>query len=317
VWVLIAARILGGVGQLTTETVYPSLLADFYPAGILGLIFTRYRWISQAVGILGAPLAGVLAVATGWRTTFVILALPTFVFVLALRRLHEPPRGESLGYSLGEEEIHSVRQGFPRVSKIRTLRRTWLAAFLFGAGTIPLQTVLNTFFNDVYHVGSAGRGWISFLFGAGGVAGMVLGGRFTHRAVLAGSTAALATISALMIVECGIGIAVMVAVPSLAGSIVASVLLALGAFGFLPSYTALVAFVAPPRLRAQAYGWSLLCYALGAIIITTGVVGPILNAYGQRTGLAVLAALTTLGGLIGLTTARFVETDVANAAAGG
>ncbi|HEV8065146.1 MAG TPA: MFS transporter, partial [Acidimicrobiales bacterium] len=122
--VLVIARLAGGVGQLTTETVYPSLLADYYPSGDLGKTFTRYRWISQGLGLIGGPLAGFFAAYFGWRSAFVVLAIPTFVFVFFLYALTEPTRGASMGYSLGEAPITSVRAGFKRVRNIRALRRT-------------------------------------------------------------------------------------------------------------------------------------------------------------------------------------------------
>src|SRR5690348_14630139 len=40
--VLIVARLLGGVGLLSAETVYPSLLADYYPPRALGSVFGSY-----------------------------------------------------------------------------------------------------------------------------------------------------------------------------------------------------------------------------------------------------------------------------------
>lgn len=72
----------------------------------------------------------------------------------------------------------------------------------------------------------------------------------------------LALVSAVMIVECGLFLVLLSAAPLLAVSIGATGLATIGALGFLPSYTTLVAFITPPRLRAQAYGWSLLWYAL-------------------------------------------------------
>ena len=83
-----------------------------------------------------------------------------------------------------------------------------------------------------------------------------------------------------------------------------------------PAYTTLVAFVAAPRLRAQAYGWSLLFYALGAITLQAGVIGPIINAYGQRWALVALGILVAAGGTVGISTRSFVDADMARAFSG-
>ena len=310
VLVLVVARTVGGVGQLTTETIYPSLLADYYPGPVLGLVFSRYRWIGQGVGLIGGPLAGLFAALFGWRVAFVVLAIPTFVFVGLLFTLHEPVRGASMGYSLGEDPITSVREGFRKVRAIRALRRTWAAAFLFGAGTLPLQAVLNNYFADVYHLGDTARGNISLIFGFGGLAGIVVGGRLTNRLVNQGKVPRLSVVSGLMVVECGVGIVALSVAPALWVAVAMTGLLTIGALGFLPSYTALVAFVTAPRLRAQAYGWSLLFYTLGAIVLQAAVIGPIIDAYGQKVALVVLGLLVALGGLIGVTTRRFVLDDM-------
>src|SRR5207248_1717583 len=88
--------------------------------------------------------------------------------------------------------------------------------------------------------------------------------------------------------------------------------LSIGAFGFLPSYTAMVSIVAPPRLRSQAYAWSLFFYSTGAIVVSA-VVGGISNAHGQRVALVVLAALVLIGGLVNASAGRFVDVDIERA----
>jgi MFS family permease len=310
--VLVIARTIGGVGVLTTETVYPSLLADFYGTSALGSVFTSYRWISAGLGLIGGPLAGVIAAVAGWRVAFVALALPTFVFASLLSRLREPQRGASMGLSMGDP-MRSIREGFRRVRAIRSARRTWAAAFLFGAGTLPLQTVINNFFHDVYHLGDAARGYVSVIYGLGGLAGIIYGGRLSNKALAAGQIPRLAKITGWLVVSCGAGILVMSVVPFLGLSIAAAAGLTIGAFGFLPSYTMMIAFIAPPQLRAQAYGWSLLWYALGAITLQVAVVGPLIEHADQRVGLAVLGVLVAAGGLIGVSVHRFVNDDMARA----
>ncbi|MHB1913081.1 MAG: MFS transporter, partial [Acidimicrobiales bacterium] len=129
--ILILARLVGGVGLLTSETIYLSLLSDFYPPEGLGVIFGSYRFLGAGLGIVAAPLAGVLGAVFGWRFAFVVLALPTFVFVGLLRLLKEPQRGVSLGLMPQSPNKMSLAEGYRRVRSIRTVRRTWVAAFLF------------------------------------------------------------------------------------------------------------------------------------------------------------------------------------------
>ena len=311
--VLVLARLVGGVGLLSAETIYPSLLSDYYPPRVQGAVFGAYRTGGQALLLVGGPLAGVLAAAFDWRAAFVLLALPTFVLAfIASTVLREPARGASQGLATATEEHGSILEGYRRVRAIDSLRRTWGAAFLFGGGTIPFVTILSTFFKDVYHTGDTVRGLITALYGIGGLAGIALGGWLTQRAMANGRLRWLPTINGLMIVEFGVGILLMAAAPAFVLSVAAATVLSIGAFGFLPAYTTLVAAVVSPRVRSQAYAWSLFWYALGGITVSV-VDGAINDANGPRTAFAVLAVVVAVGGLIQVSVRETVEDDVARA----
>jgi ABC-type branched-subunit amino acid transport system ATPase component/predicted MFS family arabinose efflux permease len=318
--VLIIARLVGGVGLLSTETIYPSLLSDYYPPKVLGSVFGAFRLGSVGLALLASPIAGAIGAVFGWRVAFVALAAPTFVLAVITRaRLSEPARGAAQGLAGATEpgaaadEHGTIGEGFRRVRAIRTLRRTWVAAFLFGAGTVPFATLLNNFFKDVYHEGDAARGVVSLLYGVGGLGGILLGAWLSQREVQAGRPRRLAIINGLMIVEFAAGILLMAGIPVFAVSVVAATLLSVGAFGFLPAYTTTVSLVAPPKLRAQAYAWSLLWYALGAIVLQVVVIGPVINADGQRVAFLVLAALVGAGGAIAASSNVFVDRDIEQA----
>jgi len=311
--ILILARVVGGVGLLTGETIYLSLLADFYPPEGLGVIFGSYRFWGQGLGIAAGPLAGIFGAIFGWRIAFVILAVPTFVFVGFLRLLKEPPRGVSMGLMPQAPTKIGVLEGYRRVRSIRTARRTWLAAFLFGGGTLPFATLLSTFFKDVYHYGDTARGSIVLLYGIGGLVGVALGGGITQRLLNRWNFKGMAIANGVFILEFAMGILIMVSVHNSIVAIAGATLLSVGAIGFLPIYTTLVSIISPPTLRTQTYGWTLLFYGLGAISIQLFVIGPVVNSDGQRAAMIVLAILVGLGGLFGLSAARFVDGDITQA----
>jgi ABC-type branched-subunit amino acid transport system ATPase component/predicted MFS family arabinose efflux permease len=312
---LVVARLLGGVGLLSTETIYPSLLSDYYPPRSLGTVFGSYRTFGQALALLGGPLAGAVAAIFDWRAAFVVLALPTFVLAaIARRTLREPERGAAQGVAgAGAGEEHgSILEGYRRIRAIATLRRTWIAAFLFGGGTIPFITLLSNFFKDVYGSGDALRGVLTGLYGVGGLAGIVVGGVLTQRAMSAGKLRRLPLINGLMIVEFGVGIVLMAAAPVFALSVCAAIVLSIGGYGFLPAYTTLVSSVVPPRVRSQAYAWSLFWYALGGVVVSA-IVGGIQNAGGPRAALLVLAVIVIAGGALNASAARTIEADAERA----
>ncbi len=323
--VLIIARLVGGVGLLSSQTIYPSLLSDYYPPEGVAQIFTVFLIGSSGLGLIGSPLAGWLGSQVGWRPAFVVLAIPTFICAAAVRlTLREPERRvvqasvEGVppvpGLPVGQAFEGSIRDGFRAVRSIRTLRRFWYGAFLFGAGTIPLATLASVFFHDVYHVGSTERGGIAALIGVFGLCGIVIGGTVSQRLINRNKLSRFPLVSGCFVVEFGVMAFVVANLHTLAGSVVGACILAIGAIGFLPTYVTLVAVIAPPKLRSQAYAWSLFFYALGAICIS-GFIGTVADAHGQRAALSFLGVLVLTGGLISMSASRYVKSDLARAAA--
>src|SRR5438105_1797587 len=90
-----STTVAGGIGQGVNVPVHSSLTADYYEPRSLPSVWAWYGIGFAAIGLLAGPLAGGAASAYGWRAAFVLLALPTFVFVLLLLMLPEPTRGGS------------------------------------------------------------------------------------------------------------------------------------------------------------------------------------------------------------------------------
>lgn len=306
--VLVLARFTGGVGRLVNEPVHPSLLTDYYPGEQLPRVFGIHRF-ANSLGLLAGPAAGLLVGVLGsWRPVFVLLALPTLALALASRRLVEPPRVHPHGIPTGDP--FPATEAFRRLRGVRTLRRTWLAAFFFGSGVLPFATFLSLYFEDVYEVGAVGRGALQALFGLGGAVGLVLGARWCSRAVAERRPGDLPLIAATFIIEFAVGIAAMALAPGLVLSSLFVAVLAVGASGFLPAYLTMVALAAPTEIRSQAFAYSLLFFALGGITLSrvTAVVG---DTHGQRPGMVLLSMLVALGGGIGLTVRHFADRDLA------
>src|SRR4051794_3020128 len=312
--ILIVARLIGGVGLLVNEPIHPSLLADYYPPQEQPRVQGIHR-LGAVLGLIGGPLAGLLVGTLGWswRGAFIVLAIPTFVLVALVGRMREPRRGASVGAAeTGEEETVSIGEAFRRLQAIRSLKRTWAAAFMFGAGSLAFASFLNTFLKDVYGASPNTRGGITLLFGVFSALGLLTGATLSTRLVKDRGPQWLPVVNGLMVIEFGVGIFLMAVSPWLGLSAAFAGLLGLGASGFLPPYLAMVALVAPPRLRAQAYAWSLMWYGFGALVVSR-IIGGLADNEGQRTAMVVLAALTAVGGLIELTVRRFVDRDVAQA----
>jgi branched-chain amino acid transport system ATP-binding protein len=307
--IFVLARLVGGVGLLVNEPVHPSLLADWYPPESLARVNSWHRQ-ATTIGLIGGPLAGALGAAFGWRPTFVVLALPTFVLAFMLTGLKEPPRGATVGVTTATaEKPPSIPEAFRRIRAIRSLRRTWAAAFFFGSGTLPFATFLNLYLKHVFDVSPFSRGVATAVFGGAGAVGLVVSVRAVTQLTAKYGLKTLPLVNGGMVILFGIGILLMAAAPNFMVSLVFAAVAGVGATGFLPPYLTMVAFVTPPALRSQAFSWSLLFYALGALMFS-GIIGGIADSSGERVAFVWLAALVCSGGIIELTVRGFVDRDV-------
>jgi branched-chain amino acid transport system ATP-binding protein len=314
--VLIATRFVGGVGRLVNEPVHPSLLADYYPPSSLPTVFGVHRF-ANILGNIAGPIAGALAALFAasaiaeWRPVFVLLAIPTFFLLLFSLRLHEPVRGVTIDAESAKRSTERFRfaEAYRRLKAIQSLKRTWAAAFFFGAGVIPLASFLSLFFEDIYGMGPVGRGFMVMLRGAGGAVGLLIGARLTRRLQTSDKMDRLPLVTGLMIIQFALAMVAMAIMPWLAGSIVFAFLLSVGASGFLPPYLTTVALVAPPRIRSQGYAYSLLFFAVGGVFLSRIAAG-VGDQHGLRAGLLLLSVFVLLGGLVGLTVRRFIQRDM-------
>ncbi|MHB1854685.1 MAG: ATP-binding cassette domain-containing protein, partial [Acidimicrobiales bacterium] len=211
------------------------------------------------------------------------------------------------------EEHASFWEGFRRLRAIRSLRRTWWAAAFFGGGVVAFANLQSIFFHDVYHFGTFARGYLLGLFGVAGLVGTVIGGRYVQRWLRTAKPELLPVVNGLMVVEFGVGTILMGVLPGRWLAVAMLFVLGIGAAGFAPAYQAMVGLVTTPRLRGQAYSYSLIWVTLGAIIVSA-VIGGIANHH-ERAATWVLGALMVMAGMIEVTARKFVSRDVAQALA--
>ncbi len=316
---LYLVRLGSGLGRIINEVVHPSLLADYYPRENQPRVFGVHR-AANSLGNIGGPLAGLVAVALFWQAAFWILAVPTAVFiVLAVLRLREPKRGESIDAALAAESEDDETTPFGEARRqlfaVKTLRRLWLGAFFLGIGALQIGNILGIFFDRVYGVGPFGRGMVQLLFGAGNVAGLIIGSRLAGRASDAGKLNRLAVITGLSFVQFGAGLVLLGAIKWVVFGYISAFVLSIGVGAYQPAYFALVGLVSPPKIRAQAYAWAILIYGCGGLsfILLIGA-GDDDSAARLRVVVIVLAAIVAMAGMIGASAQRFVDRDAEQAA---
>jgi ABC-type branched-subunit amino acid transport system ATPase component/predicted MFS family arabinose efflux permease len=312
VLILFFARLGSGMGALVNTPVHQSLIADYYPPEALAPTFSLLLVAGAAVGLTTGPVAGAIGQWLGWRATFVLLALPTLVFVYLMSRLREPKRGESLGADFGAEERPSFNEGFRRVKAIRSLKRTWFSSFFFGSGVVAFASLSALYFKDVFHLGPAARGYYAAISGVTGLLGLGIGGVVSQRVMRRGRPELLPVINGVMVLQAASGMVLLALSPNVVLAVASTAFLTIGLAGFSPSYTIMVAIVAPPRLRGQAISYSLLFVTLGSIIIAP-TIGAIGDSIGERNAMVILGVLVGASGLVEITARKFVRRDVAEA----
>jgi ABC-type branched-subunit amino acid transport system ATPase component/MFS family permease len=315
-WVLLLARMGGGIGRIVNEPVHASLLTDYYRPEQHPRVFAVHR-AANPLGLTSALVIGALGVVFDWRLVFLLLCIPTFLLLPTLLRLREPLRGESVDADLAARARDAARVPFGEARRqlfaVRSLKRIWVAMPVLGIAVVALPLLVSLFFERVYGFGTFGRGVVTFLSGAGTFAGLVLGQRLATRALVAGRTERLATYDGLAIA--GIGVALLGAVLSpwapLSAACIFLVGLAVGAYQ--PAYFSLVGIVSPARVRSQAYAWTILYLGGGALLAP--LFADVGESSGYRTALTLLAFSLLAGGAVVTTAAGSVRRDADQAVA--
>jgi branched-chain amino acid transport system ATP-binding protein len=311
-WVFAVLLLLSGLGLLVNTPTHSSLITDFYPPEALGETFTFYLFATAAIGLVAGPIAGGLGQVFGWRTSLVIVGVLAFGAVWIQGRIKDPGRGASLGVSFDREERPSFSEGFRRVAAVRSLRRTWWAAAFFGGGVVAFTALQNVYFKDVYHFSAFERGAVLAVYGLGGLVGTVIGGRLVSKWMAERGADWLPVITGLMVMLFGVGIVLMGVLPWALGSVLMVFVLSVGAAGFAPAYQSMIGLVTTPRVRGQAFSYSLLWVTLGAIVVSP-IVGGIANDH-ERAATWVLGVIVIVAGLINFSVRQFVLRDIAEAA---
>jgi branched-chain amino acid transport system ATP-binding protein len=302
---LVLARLGSGAARTSSEVVHPSLLADLYEPELHPKVFQVHRLASPLSAGAGL-LVGVLGAALGWRMTFILAAVPTFLLVSLMLRVEEPARGVDHDEAV---EVMGFREARQHLFGVRTLRRCWIGGFLLGAAFISNAQLLSLYFEHVHHFGPFGRGVVQFANGAGLVVGILVGARAAGRAA---ASARYEHLTLVIAGSFGVGAAAlagMAAVPWAGAGVVLVFVLGVGLGVYQPAYYPLVARIVDPRCRTQAYGWTLVCAGMGAIAAIP------LTALGEHAGyrlaFAVLAGLVALGALVIASSTREVAADAA------
>lgn len=269
--VLVAARLGVGVGEATCSPACQSMIGDLYP---------RERR-SRALGafMLGLPLGLFLSYVTaawlgheyGWRTCFVLAAVPGFIVALLILKLPEPRRGGADAQPVAPPAPAQGWEPYARVLRIRTLWWIVISGALHNFNIYAINAFQTPFLQRYHALNLRQAALVSALVvGLVGAIGLLAGGwasdrlsrrRADGRLLLAGGTM-------LASVPC-----VFLALAQPPGSIVAFMIpMALGttlSFVYYATVYAAIQDVVEPRLRGTAVAiYFFAMYVMGASLGT-------------------------------------------------
>src|SRR5215469_8712596 len=296
---LLLRHLIVGIGEATFVVISPAFLSDLFTETMRGRIM-GFFYLSLPVGsAVGYVMGGYLGHHYGWRTPFLVGAIPGLILALGLMLVREPERGASdqlpvtveRGTILGlfrNKAYWTVSLGMAMMTFAVGGMQVWMPTFLTRVRGVPLDKA-NLLFGGMTVV----AGTVATLFG-GWLGDRLL--RRTHAAYLIVSAAGMI-----------LSIPVVVAAIYLTGSVMyAAILIAefLILLNTAPLNAALVNSVAAP-IRATALAVNLFTIHLLGDAFSPTLIGYISDRTNLQMGMVAMIVAVVLSGLILLYGTKF------------
>ena len=106
---MIAFRVLVGLGEASYATISPSLISDTHPPAKRNNALTIFYVAIPVGAALGTIIGGLIAAKWGWRHAFIWAGVPGLFLALVLLPFAEPKRGQAEGKTTEAAKRPSVR----------------------------------------------------------------------------------------------------------------------------------------------------------------------------------------------------------------
>ncbi len=144
---LLLRHVIVGIGEATFVAISPAFLSDLFPETIRGRVMGFFYMATPVGSALGYIVGGYLGHHYGWRTPFMISALPGLLLAFGVLALREPVRGAS------DHVADSVERG--TVLGLFRNKAYWtitLGAAMMTFAIGGLQVWMPTFLTRIRHV---------------------------------------------------------------------------------------------------------------------------------------------------------------------
>lgn len=172
---LILGRFLVGGGNSSYAPASVAMLTNWFPKKSWGRVIGLYN-TSYQIGISGGLIVtGYLAAAHGWRTTFIIIGIPSLILALTALLIPAGPARAATAATPTAPRV-SVREALSVILKNRTLMSTALATTFFNMTATSFIMFTSIYFMREMGMDVAKAASILGLMGLTGFAAMPLGG---------------------------------------------------------------------------------------------------------------------------------------------
>ncbi len=313
---LAVARGMTAIGRAVNDPTHNSLIADYYEPKVRTKAYGLHRAGNPVGQILGAGLGGALAFFFGWRTPFIVFAIPTVILVvLAATRLREPTRGSHERRAMGasdeiaetEEAPPSFGEGWRLLNQIKTLRRIWLSLPFLATAIAGLGILLSTYYDDVFRLNEFERGIVFAVIEPFQLLGVIVGVPIATRLMRRDPSLVLRFLALAGLVVAG-GLVLLSTAPNLPLAMVAHTIVSSVLGILLPGLYATLSLAIPPKARSLGFSIGALYVVAGLPIIF--VIGGVADNIGIRGGIVMLTPVFLLGALILASAGSFLAADV-------
>ncbi len=294
-------RFFTGVSKANTITVHPSMLADTYPIGIRGRMFTTFAGVGRIFGTMSPILAGGIAVwvggTEGWRWSFYLLGLPTAALAVFAFFLREPKRGQweqehvlGAGFEEDDKMPISVEAAFTRIWSIDFIRNMTIAFVAIGFALFPAGSIQSFFLEEEFGLNPLERGLAVAPGGLGLLVFIPLVGRWFDATYRLDPQKAMRIIG-LLLLPIGVLIPVQYSMPNLALFILFSALNSTFLGGAFALVQPAVQAVFPPRLRGMGTAILTFFMAMAGGVAGGIIAGFLQDEFGERFSVSIIAAI--------------------------
>ena len=314
IW-LVVARSGAGIGRAVVTPTHNSLLSDYYPIEVRADVYGFHRMANAVGAFIGPALGGVLAYYTDWRVPFIVFFFPTMIFVILGMRLKEPGRGHfERGAAGAVQDVVDTDETPPTWAEsvrilwqVRTLRRIWCSLPFLAASVIGLATLTSLYYEEVFGLNSAERGFVAAMAEPAQIVGIILGIPLASRLMLRDPGMGLRLLSFLAVGIAGAWVLFALA-PVLWISVVSNVLISGLAALLAPGIFASLSLAIPPKVRSLGFSMASLFILPG--LVTLIIVGALADRYGIRTGLLIMVPVFLIGAMVLSSASAFVKSDI-------